>query len=105
VPPRNGQRLEPTYSFDAKRRAALCAPTAPACVDYVNQSKEFKYAFLVSHSAPVPLRLRSYPRRTLRRARYLCAFVCDACETRKRAAYDPKIFAAATYPADEPIDD
>jgi hypothetical protein len=34
-----------------------------------------------------------------------CAFVCDACEARKSAVYDPKIFDAATYPADEPIDD
>ncbi len=34
-----------------------------------------------------------------------CTFICDACEARKRAAYDPKIFTAATYPADEAIDD
>jgi hypothetical protein len=33
-----------------------------------------------------------------------CAFVCDACAACKRAVYDPKIFAAATDPADEPID-
>jgi hypothetical protein len=35
----------------------------------------------------------------------LCAFVCDACEARKRAVYVSKIFTAATDPADEPIDD
>jgi hypothetical protein len=34
-----------------------------------------------------------------------CAFVCDACEARKRAVYDPKIFTAATYPTYEPIGD
>ena len=34
-----------------------------------------------------------------------CAFVCDACEARKRAVTDPKIFAVATYPADDAIDD
>ena len=32
-----------------------------------------------------------------------CSFVCDACEPRKRVAYDPRIFAAATAPADESI--
>jgi hypothetical protein len=34
-----------------------------------------------------------------------CAFVCGACEARKRAVYDPKIFAFATDPADVTIDD
>ena len=45
------------------------------------------------------------PRRDLRDAHGIfCNFVCDACEARKRTAYDPRIFNAATYPADEAID-
>lgn len=45
-------------------------------------------------------------RRELRDAHgNFCTFICDACEARKRAAYDPKVFAAATYPFDEAIDD
>ena len=44
-------------------------------------------------------------RRELRDARgVFCAFVCDACEARKRAACDPKIFGSAYYPTDEPIE-
>jgi hypothetical protein len=44
--------------------------------------------------------------RELRDARGIfCTFICDACEARKRATYDPKVFAAATYPADDPIED
>lgn len=33
-----------------------------------------------------------------------CAFVCDACEPRKRRSFDPRIFDARSYPTDEPID-
>ena len=32
------------------------------------------------------------------------AFVCDACEIKKRAAYDPRVFKDAAYPTDEPIE-
>ena len=32
-----------------------------------------------------------------------CAFVCDACEPRKRVADDPRIFDAATTPTGEPV--
>ena len=43
-------------------------------------------------------------RRELRDAHGIfCAFVCDACEPRKRVAYDPRIFDAATAPTDEPV--
>ena len=44
------------------------------------------------------------PRRELRDAMNIfCAFVCDGCEAEKRAAFDPRIFSADPYPADEPI--
>jgi hypothetical protein len=44
-------------------------------------------------------------RRELRDARGIfCAFVCDACEARKRAKFDPVIFVSASYPADETIE-
>jgi hypothetical protein len=33
-----------------------------------------------------------------------CTFVCDRCETAKRASFNPAIFDGP-YPADEPIDD
>lgn len=45
------------------------------------------------------------PRRELRDAHSIfCGFVCDACEDRKRAMFDPRIFTADPYPADEPIE-
>ena len=45
------------------------------------------------------------PRRELRDAHSIfCGFVCDDCEDRKRAAFDPCIFTADPYPADEPIE-
>ena len=45
------------------------------------------------------------PRRALHDALGIfCAFVCDACEPRRRAAYDPRIFSTSTYTADEPIE-
>ncbi len=46
------------------------------------------------------------PRRELRDAQNIfCAFVCDACEAEKRAEFDPRIFTANPYPADEPIEE
>ena len=46
----------------------------------------------------------SEPRRELRDAQNIfCAFVCDACEAEKRAEFDPRIFTADPYPADEPL--
>ena len=46
------------------------------------------------------------PRRELRDAMNIfCAFVCDACEAAKRAEFDPRIFIADPYPADEPIEE
>ena len=43
-------------------------------------------------------------RRELRDAHGIfCAFICDACEPRKRAVYHPRIFDAAIYPTDEPV--
>ncbi len=46
------------------------------------------------------------PRRELRDAHNIfCAFVCDACEAEKRAEFDPRIFTANPYPADEPIEE
>ena len=46
------------------------------------------------------------PRRELRNAvNIFCAFVCDACDAEKRAAFDPCIFTANPYPADEPIEE
>lgn len=46
------------------------------------------------------------PRRELRDAHNIfCAFVCDACEVAKRAEFDPRIFTANPYPADEPIEE
>lgn len=48
----------------------------------------------------------SEPRRELRDAMNIfCAFVCDACEAEKRAAFDSRIFTADPYPADEPIEE
>ena len=45
------------------------------------------------------------PCRELRDAHGIfCGFVCDACEERKRAEFDPRIFTADPYPADEPIE-
>ena len=47
-----------------------------------------------------------HPRRNLRDAHGIfCSFVCDSCEAPKRAVYDAQIFNAATYPADEAIND
>lgn len=44
------------------------------------------------------------PRRELRDAHNIfCAFVCDHCEKRNRAEFDPRIFTADPYPADEPL--
>ena len=46
------------------------------------------------------------PRRELRDAMNIfCGFVCDACEDAKRAEFDPRIFTADPYPADEPIEE
>ena len=46
------------------------------------------------------------PRRELRDAMSIfCAFVCDACEAGKRTEFDPRIFTANPYPADEPIEE
>ena len=33
-----------------------------------------------------------------------CAFVCDACEAEKKAAFRPDIFFGA-YPKDEPLEE
>ena len=45
-------------------------------------------------------------RRELRDAvNIFCGFVCDACEAAKRAEFDPHIFTADPYPADEPIEE
>lgn len=32
------------------------------------------------------------------------AGICDDCEDRKRTMFDPRIFTADPYPADEPIE-
>ena len=32
------------------------------------------------------------------------AGICDGCEDRKRAMFDPRSFTADPYPADEPIE-
>ena len=46
------------------------------------------------------------PRHELRDAMSIfCAFVCDACEAGKRTEFDPRIFTANPYPADEPIEE
>ena len=46
------------------------------------------------------------PRRELRDAHNIyCAFVCDDCEAEKRAEFDPRIFTADPYPADEPVEE
>lgn len=46
------------------------------------------------------------PRRALYDARGIfCAYVCDACEARKRAGFRPGIFTDANYETDEPIED
>ena len=43
-------------------------------------------------------------RRDLRDVRGIfCTFVCDACEPRRRAVYDPLIFDTATTPTGEPV--
>lgn len=50
------------------------------------------------------LRSERESRRELRDAHNIfCAFVCDACEADKRAQFDPRIFTADPYPADEPL--
>ena len=44
--------------------------------------------------------------RALKDARGIfCTYVCDACEERKRAQFNPGIFIDANYEADEPIED
>jgi len=46
------------------------------------------------------------PRRPLLDARGIfCAYVCDACEARKRGAYRAEIFEDAAYEADDLGDD
>ena len=46
-----------------------------------------------------------HPRRDLRDAHGIfCAFVCDACEARKRWQFDQRIFVSSTYRNDEPIE-
>ena len=46
------------------------------------------------------------PRRELRDAMNIfCAFVCDVCEGEKRSEFEPRIFTADPYPADEPIEE
>ena len=48
----------------------------------------------------------SEPRRELRDAHNIfCAFACDACEAAQRTEFDPRIFTADPYPADEPIEE
>lgn len=45
------------------------------------------------------------PRRALVDARGIfCAFVCDACEPRRRAEFRADIFTDSNYWADEPIE-
>ena len=45
------------------------------------------------------------PRRALHDAHGIfCAFICDACEPRKRRGFDLRIFDVRTYPNDEPTD-
>lgn len=46
------------------------------------------------------------PRRELRDAMNIfCAFVYDRCEAEKRGEFDPRIFTANPYPADEPVEE
>jgi hypothetical protein len=45
-------------------------------------------------------------RRSLYDARGIfCAYVCDKCETEKRARYRPEIFEDSNYACDEAIDE
>ena len=59
------------------------------------------------HPPPKPCRCGSgLARRELVDARGIfCAFVCAACETAKRAEFDPRIFSLPTYPSDEVVDE
>ena len=45
------------------------------------------------------------PRRALHDAHGIfCAFICDACEPRKRSVFDSRNFDLRTYTTDETID-
>lgn len=46
------------------------------------------------------------PREELRDARGIfCTFICDRCETEKRARYRADVFDDPQYPADEAIEE